>query len=151
MSLGPMPDAFPVDPSVARARLRGKRAALLFILALAVFIIASAVLEIAPAVFGVRIRPVSDRTCAQGVQALARALDRARPSAGGPTFAGALEPEWRDADATFAACARTSEGLDAWASLLRLREGEQQLAGGPDGDLAALRRDVGAHLPADLR
>lgn len=148
-----MPDTAPVDPdrALARARLRAKRIALGLIAAVAVVVIGSSTWEITASVFGLGIRPVTDRACAEGVRGLVRALDRATPAAGSPGFAAALEPEWKDTAPLADACARSPEGLDAWAALLRLRSGEEVLTGIPGDDFAALRHDVLAHLPADLR
>jgi hypothetical protein len=153
------------DAVVARAGLRWKRVSLVFVTLVAVAFIAVSVLQIIPDVFGAWVHPLPPaspgspaRICAEGVKTLARALDRASPSAGSPAFDKALQPEWNDAPAVEQACARSSEGLDAWAALLRLRSAEQQLArhaGDPPGeqaqDLATLQRQVASHLPVDLR
>ena len=173
MTLGAMADGTPegsthafadaveprvVDAHVARAGLRWKRVSLGFVSGVAVVFIALSVAQIVPAVFGAGIRPLPSATpgspariCAEGVRRLAGALDRAGALAGGPAFDDALAPAWSDAPAVEQACARSPEGLDAWASLLRLRSAEQQLAGkGPDA-VAALQREVASHLPGDLR
>jgi hypothetical protein len=150
------------DVAAARAGLRWKRISLVFVTLVAVAFIAVSVLQIIPDVFGAWVHPLPTaspgsppRICAEGVKALARALDRASASAGSPGFDKALQPEWSDAPAVEQACARSSEGLDAWAALLRLRSAEQQLArrgGPPPGeDLARLQREVASHLPVDLR
>lgn len=132
-------DMAEVSSELARARLRGKRAALGVIFVVAAVFIGVSAWNIVPAVFGANLRPLPasaagtpDRTCAQGVRRLERGL-----------------PGWQDASSVESACAASPAGLDAWASLLRLRlAGAQQL---PDADLEPLRRDVEAHLPADLR
>ena len=143
---------------VARSALRWKRVSLVFVTAVALGFIAISVAQIIPAVFGVGVRPLpaaaagsTEGACAEGVRRLNRALDRAGPLAGGPAFAEALQPEWNDAPGTQLACGRSSEGLDAWAALLRLRSAEEQLAGRGDRDVATLRREVASHLPAELR
>jgi hypothetical protein len=161
MAEPPSPEAAPggaPDAAVARAGLRWKRASLVFVSVIAVAFIAISVLQIIPAVFGAWIRPLPpaspgspERICAEGVHRLAGALDRASAMAGGPAFDGALQPEWNDAPGVEQACARSPEGLDAWASLLRLRSAEQQLAGRDGEPLVRLRREVSSHLPADLR
>jgi hypothetical protein len=56
-----------------------------------------------------------------------------------------------DSAAVGEACSHSSAGLDAWASLLRLEEAERQLPAGSRVELATLRRNVFAHLPAELR
>lgn len=150
------------NAAVARAGLRWKRISLVFVTLVAVAFIAVSVLQIIPDVFGAWVHPLPPaspgspaRICAEGVKTLARALDRATASAGSPGFDQALQPEWNDAPTVEQACARSSEGLDAWAALLRLRSAEQQLArrgGDPPGqDLATLQREVASHLPVDLR
>jgi hypothetical protein len=152
------PDDAPPNAKVARARLRGKRIALGIVITVAVVFIGDSARQIVPAIFGAGVRPLSSaapgtdaRTCAEGVSRLARALDRARAAAGSPSFDDRLLPEWTDAPRLRVACAASPEGLDAWASLERLRTGEEQLAGRDDSALDPLRRDVGAHLPPDLR
>jgi hypothetical protein len=199
--------AAPGDPSLASARLRGKRVALGVVIVAAVAIIGASAVQIVPAVFGFGIVPVpagppgtSERECAEGVRRLKLALDRAvgagpaaaRPegtaasenaaagpqgtaasenaaagpqgAAGGASFGSRLRPEWDDEGAVFESCRHAREGLDAWAALLRLRAVEEELARQPSSGttsaeitsdpfrvhLEPLRRDVAAHLPADL-
>jgi hypothetical protein len=143
---------------VARAKLRWKRLSLVFVGFVAVAFIGVSVAQIIPDVFGAWVHPLPPsspgspaRICAEGVRDLAKALDRARDAAGGPGFGKALQPEWAGAPGIEQACARSSEGLDAWAALLRLRSGEEQLAREPGDPLAPLQRAVASHLPADLR
>jgi hypothetical protein len=153
-----MPDVDPAPVDVLRAGLRGKRIALTLVIVVAVVFIGASALQIVPSVFGVWVTPLpaaaagSDaRVCAEGVTRLARALDRARPAAGSPSFDEQLLPEWADATRVHAACGSSAEGLDAWAALQRLRSGEEQLAGRDRATLDPLRRDVVKHLPPDLR
>lgn len=160
-----MADAIPQSPPddanerrVARAGLRWKRASLVFVGLVAVAFIGISLVQIIPDVFGVWVRPLPPaspgspaRICAEGVRNLATALDRARDAAGGPGFAKALQPDWNAAPGIEQACARSSEGLDAWAALLRLRSAEEQLASRPGESLVPLQRAVASHLPADLR
>jgi hypothetical protein len=133
-----MPDDPPVDAALARARLRGKRVALGVVLVIAVVFIGASAWNIVPAVFGANVHPLPsgpagspERACADGVRRLERSL-----------------PQWQDAAGVQSECAKSSAGLDAWASLLRLRMAAQQLG---DADLAPLRQDVETHLPGDLR
>jgi hypothetical protein len=142
----------------ARARLQGKRAMLVVIGIFAFAIIGASSFQIIPAVFGAGIRPIPvspagspARTCAEGVRKLERALDRAAESAGSASFEPRLQPDWQIEGAVRQACGQSSEGIDAWASLARLRSAEEQLAPRPGQELEPLRRDVLAHLPADLR
>jgi len=142
----------------ARARLQGKRVALGLVLFASVAIIGSSTMQIIPAVFGTGIRPIPDglpgsstRRCAEGVVRLDHALDRAVDGAGSGDFSARLRPEWDERSAVEGACSQSSEGLDAWASLARLRSAEEHLPPDGRGLLAPLRRDVLAHLPADLR
>jgi hypothetical protein len=154
----PMPERTRDDAALAAARLRGKRIALGLVLLPSLWIIASSAAQIIPPVFGADIRPIpaalpgsSARTCAEGVQSLERALDRAVDVAGSGDFVARLKPEWDQRDVVEQACSHSSEGLDAWAALARLRAAEEWVAPGARERLAPLRRDVGAHLPADLR
>jgi hypothetical protein len=141
-------DGQPSD-AVSRARLQGKRAALSLVVVVAVVFIGASAAQIIPAVFGWQIRPLppapvgtSTRTCADGIRALADAVDR---TGGGPA-------DWDGAAAHVArACAASSEGLDAWAALMRLRYARLQLAQDHDAELAELRRNVDAHIAAELR
>jgi hypothetical protein len=143
---------------VFAARLRGKRVALGVVLFASFAIIGSSTLQIVPAVFGFGIVPLpeslpgsSARTCAEGLQRLDQALDRAVEGSAGVDFSARLRPEWEDKDAVQRACSESSQGLDAWAALARLRSAEEQLPPDGRGLLDPLRRDVRAHLPADLR
>jgi|ERR1700722_14750667 hypothetical protein len=142
----------------ARARLQGKRVALGVVLVVSVAIIASSALQIIPTVFGVGIRPMPAapagtpaRTCSEGIRNLERALDRAGAAAGSASFSDRLQPEWDRAPEIEHACDHSSEGIDAWAALVRLRLAQEQLSPHGGDELLPLRRDVIAHLPADLR
>jgi hypothetical protein len=158
------------DPMALAARLRGKRAALGIVLVVSVAFILSSATQIIATVFGVGWTPLPsgtpagspERTCANGIQALTRALDRAgeRLSAvasaadDSETMAAlrpGLSPEWDGAEAIESACARARGGLDAWAALQRLRVAEEQSGRLSREELSSVRRDVAAHLPTDLR
>lgn len=159
----------------ARARLRGKRIAHAIVATTAVAFIGASAVQIIPAVFGVGGRAAPDspaapeeRACTAGIRSLSFALDRATAKAWSPeanrlavdeadanaiiqAFQEALLPEW-DAGASIGqACAKSRDGVEAWAALLRLRRAEEQFALRGFVDLAPLRRDVTAHLPVDLR
>jgi hypothetical protein len=132
------------------ARLRGKRIALGIVITAAVSFIGASALQIVPAVFGAGIRPLpsspagsSARVCAEGVHELLLAVGSADPNKAAPP------PEWERVEH---ACGSSPEGLDAWAALMRLRSAAAQIArSGESVELDPLRRDVAAHLPAELR
>jgi hypothetical protein len=131
------------DPTaIARARLRGKRIALGIVITVTIVYIGASAVDIVPAVFGVARHPLPEapagtpaRSCAEGLRRLVSTEDP------------------RSDDQVRPACAASSEGLDAWAALERLRSAQRQLAGrsGSEPELQELRRQVLAHLPADLR
>jgi hypothetical protein len=151
MTDGPAKDA---QEAVARARLRGKRAALVVVIAVAVTFVGASAAQIIPAVFGAGTVPIpagppgsSARVCAEGVAALLRVMGDDVPEAEGQA------DTWVRAEA---ACGQSPEGLDAWAALQRLRVTRVQLVGTSghvraSAELDPLRHDVAAHLPADLR
>jgi hypothetical protein len=158
------------DATTAAARLRGKRAALAAVIVVSLAFIASSTAQIIPAVFGVGFEPLPsgappgspEGQCGAGIRALGRALDRAGgrlssvASAADDTATMAvlrptLSPEWDRADTVRAACAQAAGGPLAWAALQRLRVAEEQSGRLDRDDLTSVRRDVAAHLPADLR
>jgi hypothetical protein len=81
------------------------------------------------------------RLCADGVRS--RALD--------PDSLVRAKKPGSDSEIVADACARSSAGLDAWASLLRFEEAARQLPASSRDELTALRRNVFAHLPVELR
>jgi hypothetical protein len=161
-----------------RPRGWAKRAGHAIVIAIAVAFIGASAAQIIPAVFGLAGRPgtpagpVVSRPdspaaiCSDGVRVLVLALDRASgqawmaigssDGAAGTapflqTFERGLLPEWGEERRIAQACASSSEGLEAWAALLRLRRAEEQDLVHGQVELAALRRDVAAHLATDLR
>jgi len=161
----------PVDDK-ARARLQGRRASHGIVIAIAVLFVGASAFQIIPAVFGWGATPLPaappgspERTCADGIRALARALDRASASntrAQGRAedrgasvdrdavlgaFEASLAPEWTDTGTLERACAQSEPGSDAWAALLRLRRGHEELVLRDREDLSALRHDVVVRLP----
>jgi hypothetical protein len=165
-----MPDENPGVSAaiVERARLRGRRMAHAVVITIAVAFIGASALQIARAVFGYDGVPVTgwqatttaDRACATGLRDLVEILDRADP---GPLPAGdvddaplappqgsLLRPSDRDRSIS-QACAASPEGLDAWAALERLRSARELITRRSQAELGPLRRDLLAHLPADLR
>lgn len=156
----------PIDPALARARLRGKRAALAAVIVVAVLFIGSSAWQIVSALFfdghgGVLVTP-EQRACAVGVRDLAAALDRAASRIVASSseigtadavavFRRGLSPEWNTAGAVQRTCTSSPEGTDAWAALERLRFAEEQLTRQSRAELGPIRRDLTAHLPSDLR
>jgi hypothetical protein len=135
-----------------RARLFGKRAALVSCGVVAVWFIVSSVAQLIPAVFGARMVPLGG-------------------SAGGPPAASS-SPEWQCAEGlrraeafgasssatrpeigsnVVSACSQTSAGLDALAAYRRLELAEAKLGSSDPGSVDELRRELSAHLPAQMR
>jgi hypothetical protein len=144
-----MPDDRPADEDAAEAsaRRRGRRYGAQAVIVIAVIFIGSSAAQVVPAVFGFGVRPLpsappgsSARTCAEGVRALAQ--DTVQDTGDSPP--NRESPVYR-------ACAASPEGLDAWAALLRLRRAAAELPHGNPPELGPLRRDLSAHLPAELR
>jgi hypothetical protein len=140
------------DPASASARRLGKRLAILLVIGVAVAFIGSSAEQIVLAVFGFGVRPLppappgsSARTCAEGVRILSEGLERASSNGEPPSSA------WDATNPVYQACAASPEGLDAWAALLRLRMTAEQVPRTGPQELDHLRRDLYAHLPADLR
>jgi hypothetical protein len=160
----------PHDPIALAARLRGKRLALGLVLVVSVAFIVSSAVQIIGAAFGFGWTPLPsdaapgspERACAVGIRSLTQALDRAGERLSSVASAAddretmaalrsRLSPEWDGAVGIEGACARAAGGLDAWAALQRLRVAEEQSGRLSRDELTAVRRDVAAHLPADLR
>jgi hypothetical protein len=154
MTDAPAKDAS-AEPAAARARLRGKRVALVAVIAVAVSFIGASAVQIIPAVFGAGTRPIPAgppgsraRVCAEGVSALLHAMREDEPACAEPLRPSPGDDAW---DRAAAACREAPEGPDAWAALLRLRAARAQLHTGGGSELDPLRHEVAAHLPADLR
>jgi hypothetical protein len=163
-------DESDLDVTVARARKRAKRIALVLVSAVAVLFISASALQIIRTVFGLQSDPVAatladptQRACALGVSRLARALDRASSSplpvntqsteddSAKAAFRLRLSPDCDSADTVMRECEHSFWGLEAWAALERLRRTQEELSRGGQAELILLRRDVSAHLPPDLR
>ncbi len=158
---GVMPDelgAGAAGADLRKARAQGRRLAHGFIAVIAVLFIGASTVQIVEAVFGADAaadaaaerRPDSDADrCARGVGRLV-SIDR---TAG--DLAAVAEASGEDDAVARAlaakACAASPGGLDTWAALERLQVAREQLARRDRVDLEPLRRDVSAHLPADLR
>jgi hypothetical protein len=138
------------DAAAARARRLGRRIGIVVVLCIAVAFIWSSTAQITLAVFGYGVRPLPEappgsdaRACADGIRALSQTLG----AAGDPASGHETDRE----RTAYRACAASPEGLDAWAALLRLRRTAEQTPRAAPRALEALRRDLFAHLPADLR
>jgi hypothetical protein len=161
--------ADPVANAVANAQRLGRRAAHGLILVVAVVFIGSSAWQIVHAIFvesaAASAPPALDPGCANGVRRLVGALDRAadhavssaeqpattRPEDVVALFRHQLSPEWDGAGDVERRCAASAAGADAWAALQRLRSAQEQLARQSRAELAPLRHDLAAHLPAELR
>jgi hypothetical protein len=146
------PDEGPDDPVAARGALRGKRAALGVVIAMALAFILATAFHVIPAVFGAFVAPLpagGPGSCAQGLRDLAVALDRDTTA---PPWADPRQAA-RSEDRELAAnrCAHTPGGYEAWAAFERLRIAKEQLEGRDPAALAQLKRDLAAYFPSDLR
>jgi hypothetical protein len=147
------------DASVAAARLNGRRVALLLVLVVSLAFVGSSSWQIIPAVFGSGFTPLPsgaapgspEQRCASGVRSLADALDQPRLALPGAPSRPGLSPVWDSASEVQSACTEAQGGPQAWASLQRLRMAEEHSDRLDRDDIDAVRRDVAAHLPADLR
>ncbi len=149
----PVPPSEDDDAAVARAasrfRAQGKRLGVAVVLGVAVLYVGASAVQIVSAVFGLDVRPLpagppgsSAWTCAEGLLALSK--DVSPPK-------GASPRDWHPPEDVYRACAASPEGLDAWAALLRLEKTAENIPSAGPGELDPLRRDLFAHLPADLR
>jgi hypothetical protein len=141
-----------VSDEASRARLFGKRSALVVCGVVATWFIFASLAQIIPAVFGTGFVPLAqgaagspERVCAEGLRragGLAPASDAPSAAAAGPT-----DP----AEPALAACTESPAGLDALAALHRLQMAEEQLGRRDPGALSTLRLELSAHLPAEMR
>lgn len=92
--------------------------------------------------------------CVAGISRLSSALDRALGSTSqladeraiDAAFASAARPEWDDSSKVEADCAKTQEGQDAFAALLRLRRAEESFLHRQAAELSPMKQDVEAYL-----
>ncbi len=149
------------DPleQATRARLFGKRVALVSCGAVAVWFIIASVAQLIPPVFGARVVPLAgpDRgssgssgastspewRCAEGLRRATAAVPNAASAPPGPR--PGIDSE------ALAACSETSAGLDALAAYRRLELAEGKLGSSDPGSVEELRRELSAHLPAQMR
>jgi hypothetical protein len=146
-----------ISDEEARARSDGRRIAHVIVISIAVAFVGASAAQIIPVVFGIGVQPIaaaeqssagsSERACAYGIYAFALGLDRINLQA----WRERSLPEWDSASNIERACAQSRAGVDAWAALLRLRRAEEDVVLRGLADLAPLRRDVEARLPAELR
>jgi hypothetical protein len=172
LSGGSSPGASADGDPYGAARRRGKRAANAFIVGLAVLFVGSSAWQLVGTLFlGGPSAATPSRSesvgaaCADGLRGLASAVDRAGGAAiawpVGATvppvedvvslFRHGLSPEWDRAQAVETSCAASESGKDAWATLARLRSAEEELVREGHAGLGPLRRDLAAHLTAELR
>jgi hypothetical protein len=172
VSGGSSPGASADGDPYGAARRRGKRAANAFVVGLAVLFVGSSAWQLVSTLFlgGAGVATGAPRgsvgaACADGLRALAGAVDRAGDAAiawpVGATvppvedvvslFRRGLSPEWDRAQAVEASCATSESGKNAWTTLARLRSAEEELVREGHAGLGPLRRDLAAHLAAELR
>jgi hypothetical protein len=140
----------------ARARRFGRRCALGVVIFIALAFTAASGVQILSGALEANVHQLPQgppgsaaRLCSDGVRSLAldpTSMLRSNTSGSPEAAKFAL-----DSEAVFEACARSSAGLDAWASLLRFKEAARQLPASRRDELTALRRNVFAHLPVELR
>ena len=126
-----------------------------FVAFAAAFVLLS-VKELVTGVFGLREAPPAaapgtpERACADGIRALARALDRGAHASIAAVdekdavakMRAALAPEWDREQDLAAQCAKDPRGAEAWAELVRLERAEEGAAGRRATVLGPLRADV---------
>jgi hypothetical protein len=125
----------------SKARLFGRRSALLVCGAASLWFIGSSVAQIIPAVFGMGIVPLvagPAGTPPSSEQICAEALRQARD---------APDPD----ESALGPCSLSATGLDALAAFRRLREAREQLGRRDPAALVTLRLELTAHLPAEMR
>jgi hypothetical protein len=134
----------PGSEEASRARLFGKRSALVLCSVVAAWFMEASLAQIIPAVFGAAIVPLAagapqspERLCAEGLR---RAGGLAAPDEPGG-----------DEDSALGSCTESAAGLDALAAFRRLRMAEEQLGRRDPASVATLRLELSAHLPADMR
>ncbi len=148
------------DPleQATRARLFGKRVALVSCGAVAAWFIVASVAQLIPPVFGARIVPLAgpdqgssgaststEWRCAEGLRRATAVPNAPSAPAGPQTPTRGIDSE------ALAACSETSAGLDALAAYRRLELAQGKLGSSDPGSVEELRRELSAHLPAQMR
>jgi hypothetical protein len=148
--------AVPQAPDGRQARRAGRLVGLGVVIAVTLAFTAASAYQIVTSALELPVRPLpgapsgeAESICAEGIRSLTNELpafdesDRDQPPrlAKSASFIASVE----------ISCAHSTEGLDAWASFLRFEEATKQLPGGSREELTVLRRNVYAHLPAELR
>ncbi|MGH7437394.1 MAG: hypothetical protein ACRENE_17080 [Polyangiaceae bacterium] len=139
-----------------RARLLGKRTALVGCGVIAVWFCVSSVAQLAAALFGAGVAPIAvpepasssspEWRCADGLRR-AGALVTPPPPEG---VDAAAQGRTLDPDAVWS-CSQSSAGLDALAAYRRLELAQTKLGPDDPASVAELRRALSAHLPAQMR
>jgi hypothetical protein len=144
-----------METHLERGRNLGRKYVLAGFVALAASFVVLTTVEITEGVFGsTPPAPLADGACSQQLRGLAMAVERgiaasARlPSGEGAAaqYREALLPEWAEEGAIEARCASEPTGSDAFATVLRLRRGGEELARRQAGELGPIRRTLGAYL-----
>jgi hypothetical protein len=144
-----------METHLERGRNLGRKYVLAgFVVLAAIFVVLTTV-EITEGVFGSTAPPsLAEGACSQELRNLATAVERAiaasarLPSGEGAAarYREALLPEWAREGAIEARCASEPTGSDAFATVLRLRIGGEELARRQAGELGPVRRTLAAYL-----
>ncbi len=161
-----MPEPVPqTAPRIAleRAQRRATRAVVVTFLTLTVVFILVSTWELAEGAFAVGARPLDSsgapeaRACTSELESLRQDLDRAVAVAGESgapeaeqAFATALGPRFSEGELARVegVCKRVPRGLSAMGALLRLRRAEEAALARRRAEVAPLRAELGAYLPA---
>jgi hypothetical protein len=155
-------DASP-DP-LETARKRGSRYLTIAFATFATAFMLLSVGQLVMGVFGVGFdafrlpgpAPLAAGACAGELRGLEAAIGRALGAASRAgtdekavtTYRSALSPEWDEETAVATTCDAEPHGREAYAAVLRLRRGGEDLARRQVVELAPLRQNVSAYLPA---
>lgn len=159
-SPGPVPSAAD-EPASNLAERRANRILLAVFLSLATAFILSSTYQLVRGVYAApEATAASDlagrkstAACREGLTRLVDALDRSYGAATAlqgeaeavPRFRAGLQPEWDERAGVESACANARGGPEAFATLLRLREGQEKLLRRQGAEIAPLRRSVQAY------
>lgn len=144
-----------METHLERGRNLGRKYVLAGFVALAAIFVVLTTAEITEGVFGSTAPPtLAGGACSEELQGLAIAVERAisasarLPSGDGaaPQYREALLPEWAKEGAIEAQCASEPAGSDAFATVVRLRLGGEELARRQAGELGPIRRTLAAYL-----
>jgi hypothetical protein len=160
-SPGSQPDVS--SDGLEAARKRGSRYLTAAFATFATVFMLLSVAQLVMGVFGVRVgssglvgpAPLPAGACATGLRGLDGAIGRALGAASRvgtdheavAAFRSALSPEWDREPDVARACEAEPHGSEAYAAVLRLRRGGEDLARRQVVELAPLRQNVSAYLP----